>query len=50
VTGCTITYDSGVATSGAGLLTMSLQLAMQDSRGDTENVNLYHAVHVNNVP
>lgn len=50
VTACTITYDSGVATSGAGLLTMSLQLAMQDSRGDTENVNLYHAVHVNNVP
>lgn len=47
---CTITYDANVAAQGAGLLTMSLRLSMQDSRGDTENVNLYHAVHVNNVP
>ncbi len=50
VTTCTITYDASVAAAGAGLLTMSLRLSMQDSRGDTENVNLYHAVHVNNVP
>jgi len=50
VTACAVTYDSGVATSGAGLLTMSLKLSMQDSRGDTENVVLYHTVHVNNVP
>jgi len=47
---CTITYDSGVATAGAGLLTMSLKLGMQDSRGVTENVVLYHTVHVNNLP
>lgn len=47
---CTITYDSSLAAQGAGLLTMSLRLSMQDSRGDTEYVNLYHAVHVNNVP
>ena len=47
---CTITYETSVAAQGAGLLTMSLRLSMQDSRGDTENVNLYHAVHVNNVP
>lgn len=47
---CTITYDNSLAAQGAGLLTMSLRLSMQDSRGDTEHVNLYHAVHVNNVP
>lgn len=50
VTACTIAFDASVGTEGAGLLTMSLRLSMQDSRGDTESVNLYHAVHVNNVP
>jgi MSHA biogenesis protein MshO len=50
VTSCAIAYDGSASTQGAGLLTMSLGLSMQDSRGDTENVNLYHAVHVNNVP
>jgi MSHA biogenesis protein MshO len=50
VTGCTITYDTSVSSQGAALLTMSLRLSMQDSRGDTENVVLYHSVHVNNVP
>jgi hypothetical protein len=29
---------------------MWLQLKMQDSRGATETVSLYHAVHVNNAP
>jgi MSHA biogenesis protein MshO len=47
---CIVTYDTNVAAQGAGLLTMALRLSMQDSRGDTENVNLYHTVHVNNVP
>ena len=50
VTACTIAFDASVGTAGAALLTMSLQLSMQDSRGDTESVNLYHAIHVNNVP
>lgn len=50
VADCSFTYDSSGAAQGSGLLTMSLRLSMQDSRGDTENVNLYHAVHVNNVP
>ena len=50
VADCAFTYDSSVTSQGAGLVTMRLQLAMQDSRGDTENVNLYHTVHVNNVP
>lgn len=50
VSACSFTYDASVTAQGAGLVTMSLQLAMQDSKGDTENVNLYHAVHVNNVP
>jgi MSHA biogenesis protein MshO len=49
VSGCTFTYDANVS-SGAGLATLALTLSMQDSKGATENVNLYHAVHVNNVP
>ena len=48
VTACSFTYDT--TSQGAGLVTMALRLAMQDSHGDTENVNLYHTVHVNNVP
>ncbi len=50
VTGCGMTYDASVSSQGAGLVTMALQLSMQDSRGTTESVNLYHAVHVNNIP
>ena len=50
VTGCDIVYDTSLAAQGAGLVTMSLTLSTQDSRGDTEGVSLYHAVHVNNVP
>lgn len=50
VSACSFTYDASVTAQGAGLVTMVLQLRMLDSRGDAENVNLYHAVHVNNVP
>ncbi len=52
IANCSFNYDgiASAAAQGAGLLTMSLGLRMQDSRGDTENLNLYHAVHVNNVP
>lgn len=50
VTDCTFTYDTSIAAQGAGLVTMALQLNMQDSRGATETVSLYHAVHVSNVP
>ena len=50
VTACSITYDTSITAQGAGLVTMSLQLGMQDSRGAMENVMLYYAVHVNNVP
>lgn len=50
VTDCAFTYDTSVTSQGAGLVTMRLRLTMQDSRGDSESVNLYHAVHVNNVP
>jgi MSHA biogenesis protein MshO len=52
VSDCSITYDNvvSVANQGAGLVSMWLQLAMQDTRGTTENVNLYHTVHVSNVP
>ena len=50
VTACSMTYDLSVTSQGAGLVTLSLQLSMQDSKGATESVNLYHTVHVNNVP
>lgn len=50
VTACTMTYESNLGGQAAGLVTLSLQLTIQDSRGDNESVNLYHAVHVNNVP
>jgi MSHA biogenesis protein MshO len=52
VTNCSFTYDNvaGAAAQGAGLVTLSLRLSMKDSRGDPEFVNLYHTVHVNNVP
>jgi MSHA biogenesis protein MshO len=50
VTACAITYDSSVSSQGAGLVTLALQLSKPVSRGATESVNLYHTVHVNNVP
>ncbi|MEO8143248.1 MAG: prepilin-type N-terminal cleavage/methylation domain-containing protein [Betaproteobacteria bacterium] len=50
VTACTISYDASIGAQGAGLVTMALQLSVKDSRGDAETVNLYHAVHVNNLP
>lgn len=49
VTACTYTYDAGVS-SGAGLATLALTLSMQNSQGGPEDVNLYHAVHIGNVP
>jgi MSHA biogenesis protein MshO len=49
VSGCTFTYDANIS-AGAGLATLALTLAMQDSLGSTESVNLYNAVHVSNVP
>ena len=49
VNDCSFTYDASLA-QGAGLVTMRLNLRMQDSSGSNEDVNLYHAVHVNNVP
>jgi len=50
VKGCEITYNTSVASQGAGLVTLRLKLETQDSRGDTESATLHHAVHVNNVP
>ena len=50
VTSCSFTYDSSVAAQGAGLVTLRLQISTQDSTGTTESANLYHTVHVNNVP
>jgi MSHA biogenesis protein MshO len=50
VTSCSFTYDNDAISASAGLVTMSLRLTMQDSKGDSEHVNLYHSVHVNNVP
>jgi hypothetical protein len=52
VNDCLITYDNVVsaANMGAGLVSMWLKLRMQDSRGTADDISLYHAVHVNNVP
>ncbi len=50
VTACSFTYDANASTQGAGLATMALQLTANTSKGGTETVTLYHAVHVNNVP
>jgi MSHA biogenesis protein MshO len=50
VADCDFTYNTSAAAQGIGLVTMWLKLSMQDSQGGTENVNLSHAVHVNNVP
>lgn len=49
VADCQFTYSSAAA-QGSGLVTMRLQLSMQDSRGASESVTLYHATHVNNIP
>ena len=52
VNDCSITYDNivGVANQGAGLVSMWLQLRMQDSTGSNQDVSLFHSVHVSNVP
>lgn len=50
VTGCAFTYDTSIAAQDSGLVTLSLQLTVTDSTGTPATVNLYHAVHVNNVP
>jgi MSHA biogenesis protein MshO len=50
VTGCTLKYDNTTLTQGAGLVTLSLQLSMQNTSGANESVNLTYEVHVNNVP
>lgn len=52
VNDCSITYDNlaGAANQGAGLVSLWLKLRMQGSTGSNEDVNLYHTVHVSNVP
>jgi MSHA biogenesis protein MshO len=46
---CTFSYEPNVAPQ-IGLLTMRVQLSKTLSGGETEAVNLYHAIHVSNVP
>jgi MSHA biogenesis protein MshO len=52
VNDCSFTYDNvaGAANQGAGLVSLWLKLRMQGSTGSNEDVNLYHTVHVSNVP
>jgi len=45
VTACTFTYDSSVSARRVGLVTMTLTMTQSG-----EAVNVYHAIHVNNVP
>ena len=45
VVSCSFTYDANVITQRAGLVAAALQLSVSG-----ESVNLYHEVHVSNVP
>lgn len=49
VSACTFSYDASVVATRSGLITLRLALAAT-SNGNTETVNLYHAVHVSNLP
>jgi MSHA biogenesis protein MshO len=49
VTGCIFDYSANVAPQ-IGLLTLRVTLAKTISGGGTETVNLYHAIHVSNLP
>ena len=48
VSACSFSYNA--VSQGAGLADLQLTLFATDSRGNTQTVALYHAVHVNNVP
>lgn len=48
VTACTITYDSNVANTRTGVVSISLTLA--DPQAVEESVTLFHQVHVSNIP
>jgi len=50
VTDCSITYDQLLVAQTAGLVTLQLTLTTQNAAGQNESVNLYHTVHVSNVP
>lgn len=45
VSGCQFAYDAAIAAQHSGLVTLRLTLTQQN-----ESVNLYHTVHVNNIP
>ncbi len=45
VTSCSFTYDANVTTQRAGLVAAALQLTQS-----AESINLYHEIHVSNVP
>lgn len=49
VADCSFDYSANVAPQ-IGLLTLRVQLSKILSGGETEAVNLYHAVHVSNIP
>ena len=48
VSACSFSYNA--VSQGAGLAELQLTLSTTDSRGNSQTVALYHAVHVNNVP
>ena len=50
VTACAFTYSPNTVAQSNGLVTLELTLSSSDLKGATENVRLYHAVHVSNVP
>ncbi len=48
VSACTVTYDSNVANTRTGVISISLTLA--DPQAPTESVTLFQQVHVSNIP
>jgi MSHA biogenesis protein MshO len=50
VTACNFSYDASVVATRAGLITLRLALSTNPVGSGLETVNLYHAVHVSNLP
>jgi MSHA biogenesis protein MshO len=50
VSACTFTYSPSTVAQANGLVTLELSITTVDVKGNNETINLYHAVHVSNVP
>jgi len=50
VSACTFTYDANVIATREGLVNLTLSITRQNMAGNNETIQLYHTVHVSNVP